>query len=401
MLLRKDFPFFDRASCVYLDSAATAQKPRVVIDRIAQAYAHDVANIYRGIYCHAERVTDLYENAREKIAHFIGAGKKELSFNAGTTMGINSIAATWGSQNIKSGDEMIISVAEHHSNLIAWQQLAQRNGAVIKLIPLAADGTLDLDVFESMLSGRTKLVAITYVSNVLGTVTDIGRVVRGARRVGARVLIDAAQAVAHRVIHVRDLDVDFLAFSGHKVFGPTGIGALYIKHELFDALEPFLFGGGMVQQFDWRAPQWLDAPRKFEAGTAPVAQVLGLAQAVDYVQQIGFERIRAHETALVGMLLDGFLALPRVRVLGSVQQLRSEGHMVSFVVDGVHAHDVAAYLDAQELPIAVRAGQQCASLLHQAMGINASVRVSFSIYNTAQEVAYLLDVMKKLCADLG
>lgn len=392
---RSDFPFFN-SHTGFLDNASTTQKPRMVIDGMADDYEQYATNVSRGIYQQAEQTTMFFEQARTKIARFIGAQVRELVITSGTTASINMVAASLGLHAVKAGDEIIVSAMEHHSNLLPWQQQAQRVGARLRVIPLLPDGTLDLTAYQAMLSSRTKVVAITAVSNVLGTVTDLKRMIPAAHAVGAFVLVDAAQAVAHQRIDVRELDVDFLAFSGHKMFGPTGVGGLFVKESLHEIFAPVIVGGGMVARFDWQDPEWVPMPRKCEAGTPPVVEALGLARAVDYVQAIGFDAIRAHECMLMKRLITGLHALPKIRMLGPIEQLMNDGHVLSFVVDGIHAHDVAAALDKQPRSVAVSAGQHCASPLHAALGITASVRVSVALYNTIQEIDDFLQGMQKI-----
>lgn len=392
---RSDFPFFDKHNG-FLDNASTTQKPRVVIDAMVQGYQDCAANVSRGIYQQAEQTTMRFEQARGKIAHFIGAQANELIITSGTTSGINMIAASLGLHYIRPGDEIIVSTMEHHSNLLPWQQVAQRLGARVHVIPLVPDGSLDVIAYEGMLSTRTKVVAITAVSNVLGTVNDLERIIRAAHAVGAYVVIDAAQAVGHQSIAVRAIDADFLIFSGHKMFGPTGVGGLFVKESLHDTFEPALVGGGMVVRFDWQKPEWVPMPRKCEAGTPPIIEVLGLARAAEYIQAIGFDAIRSHEQILMRRLVEGLQALPNVRLLGPIKQLMGHGHVLSFVVDGIHAHDVAAFLDKQPQRVAVSAGQHCASLVHTVLGITASVRVSVALYNTVQEIDDFLLGMQRL-----
>lgn len=393
---RSDFPFFVDNPLGYLDSAATAQKPRSVIDGMAHDYQVHAANVFRGVYQHAERTTERFDQARACIAAFVGAQPDELVITAGTTAGINLVAASWGAQTLVAGDEIIVSVMEHHSNLLAWQQLAERAGAHVQIVPITVDGLLDMCAYERLVSKRTKLVAITHTSNVLGTINDIAAIAQIAHGVGARVLVDAAQAVAHCAINVHKLGADFLVFSGHKLFGPTGVGGLYINRALHESIEPVAVGGGMIATFDWKKPTWLPAPRKFEAGTPPIIEVLGLARAIDYVNAIGFDAIKNHERILMQRAIAGLQQLRNVRLLGPIKQLAHDGHVLSFVFDGMHAHDVAAYLDSQPRPIAVRAGHHCASPLHTALGINASVRLSVALYNTLEEIDTFLAYMQQL-----
>lgn len=397
--LIKDFPIFkQKVNChplIYFDNAATSQKPQQVIDSISNFYSNHNANIDRGIYYFAEYATSLFEGIRPKVANFIGADPNEIVFTTGTTGGINFVALSWAEKFINSGDEIIVSQIEHHSNLIPWQQLTIRKNAQLKVIPLTSKGELDLDVFEKLLTDKTKLVAITHISNVLGTQVDINLITKKAHAVGAKVLIDAAQSVAHKKINVKEVGCDFLAFSGHKLLGPTGIGILYIKKDLHEIIDPFQFGGGMIFQVSYEKSSWLKAPKKFEAGTPPIADAIGLGAAIDYIEKnINFENLKQHEASLCSRVIDEFRDYEKIKILGPVDYIRNNGHIVSFVIDGIHAHDVAAHLDS--FGICVRAGHHCAQPLHQSLGIKSSVRVSFYLYNTLDEVEYFLSKIKKL-----
>jgi len=399
-IIRNDFPVFEAKTdkkYIFFDNAATTQKPKQVIDRIADFYAYHTANIFRGVYMQAEEVTSLYEQARAQIAQFIGADFCETIFTSGTTDGINFIASTWARQKISAGDEIIVSQMEHHANFLPWQQLAEKVGAQLKIVPITKEGLLDMHAYEQMLSKRTQLVAMTHISNVLGTVNDVKKVTRLAHEAGARVLIDAAQSAPHMKLDVHDIGADFLVFSGHKMLGPTGIGILYMKKELQDFIEPYQFGGGMVAEVCRERSYWKDAPHKFEAGTPPIAQAIGLAEAIRYLNKyVDFEALRKHEAMLVTQTIEGLETVPGVHIVGPVEQLKKEGHLVSFMIENMHAHDIAAFLDADEIAVAVRAGQQCAQPLHALLGVPATVRVSFYCYNTLEEVGYFIDRMKRL-----
>ncbi len=396
--LRADFPILqpdEKKSLIYFDNAVTTQKPQQVIDAISYFYAKDNANVARGIYKLGEAATDLYEQARAKVADFIGAWPEEIIFSSGTTRAINDIASSWGMQNIKSGDEILISELEHHSNLVPWQQLAKKTGAMLKFIPVDKHGNLELNKLKELLTDRTKLVAVSHVSNALGTSNDIKKIIKEARKVGAKVLVDASQSVPHKKINVHDLDADFLVFSAHKMLGPTGIGVLYIKKDLHDQVPPFAFGGGMIFEVDLGKTTFLVAPKKFEAGTPPIAQAIGLAAAIDYLQKhVDFELLQKHESQLVTQLIEGLQKIPTVKILGPIEQLKSQGSIVSFVIEGMHPHDIAEYLN--QLGIAVRAGHHCAQPLAKKLGIDASVRVSLYFYNTKKEVEQLLLALKQL-----
>lgn len=396
--IRKDFPFFDRYNpYIFFDNAATTQKPRQVIDCLAYFYANEVAPVFRGVYQAAEHATVLYEDARKTVATFVGAQPHEIIFNSGATQGINTVAASWARQVLQAGDEIIVSQLEHNANFVAWQQLARERGVRLHIVPLLPDGLLDMAAFANLLSSKTRLVALPHVSNVLGTCVDIKEVIKQAHVVGARVLIDATQSIAHKRINVRDLDVDFLVFSGHKMLGPTGIGVLFVREDCYDQMHPACYGGGMVQEVTVDSAVWAPAPYRFEAGSPPLAQAVGLAEAIRYItKNIDFDALMSHESGLTRMLVDGLKKSKRIRVLGPVEQLVEQGHMVTFVIDGIHAHDVAAFLDRQKPAIAVAAGKQCAHSVYAALGINAAVRVSFYMYNTPQEVQLLLDYLEQL-----
>lgn len=398
--IRNHFPILkvkkEGQQLVYLDNAATTQKPQAVLDALFHFYTTMNANIHRGAYTLSEQATAAYEQARESVARFINARcASEIVFTSGATESINMVAVAWAQQHVGAGQEIIMSELEHHANMVPWQQIAHKNSAVLRVIPVLADGTLDYGAFEAMLSSKTKLVAVSHVSNALGTRNDIRRIIAASHAVGARVLIDAAQSVAHEKIDVADLRADFLAFSGHKIMAPTGIGVLYVAAELHEQLSPYKTGGGMVYSVDFYQATWQKMPQLLEAGTPPIAQAIGLGAALVYsAAHIPFSALRAHEAQLCRLLIDGLTAMSRVRVLGPREQLQESGHIVSFVVDGIHPHDVAAHLDASG--ICVRAGHHCAQPIARKMGIDASVRVSFYVYNTPDEVEYLLHALAQL-----
>jgi cysteine desulfurase/selenocysteine lyase len=395
--LRADFPILHNHRTngyplIYIDNAATTHKPRQVIDAIASFYAQHNANVGRGIYSIAEQATMLYEQARMVVAHYIGAQTEEIVFTSGATEGINTIAYGWAMAHIMAGDEIILTEMEHHANIIAWQHVALCTGAVLKFIPVCADGVLDLDVFLTLLSDKTKLVSCIHTSNVLGTVNDISFITHQAHQVGAKVLIDAAQTVAHKKIDVKKIGADFLVFSGHKLFAPTGIGVLYIKSTASESFYPYKWGGGMVTSVDWGWASFKKPPHVYEAGTPPIAQAVGLAAAIQYLEtHVNYEALIAHEAMLCVRLIEGLMGISGCTIFGPIGQLKQNGHLVSFVVQNIHAHDVAAYVD--QFGICVRAGNHCAQPLHSILGISASVRVSFALYNTVQEVDYLLKIL--------
>jgi len=396
---RADFPILKETingkPLCYLDNASTSQKPQAVIDAVVDFYITKNANIYRGAHFFSEEATALYEQARTRVARFIGArDPSEIIFTSGCTEGINFVATAWAMKHIHAGDEIVITGLEHHANMVPWQRVAAECNAILKVIPVHPDGSLIMDHLADIITQRTKLVACVQVSNALGTHVDVARIVMHAKQMGALVLIDAAQSVGHQPVNVVDLDCDFLVFSGHKMLGPTGVGVLYIRQELHDAVEPYQFGGGMVFEVDYQTATYLKAPHKFEAGTPPIAQVIGLDAAINYLSQIDFEQLRQHEAQLCAQLIDGLSCIEQVRVLGPIEQLKKKGHLVSFVVENIHPHDVAAYLSQEG--ICVRAGDHCTQPLFKKMHLSGSVRASFYLYNTAQEVDRLLEAIDRL-----
>jgi cysteine desulfurase / selenocysteine lyase len=396
--LRQDFPILQQTvhgdrPLVFLDNAASTQRPRQVIDVLRRVYEHDYANVHRGIHTLSERSTEQYEQARAKVREFIGArSDKEIIFTSGTTAGINLVARSWGDANVKAGDEILVTTMEHHSNLVPWHQLTERTGAVLKHIPITDDGLLILDELDSLLTDRTKIVAVASVSNVLGTINPIADIARRAHAAGAVVLVDAAQSVPHLRTDVIALGADFLAFSGHKMLGPTGIGVLYGREELLDAMPPFLGGGSMINRVwpDRFTPAEL--PAKFEAGTPPIAPAIALGAAIDYLKLIGIEAVARHEHELVRYAYERLSEIDGISILGPPPDQRAG--LVSFVLPQPHAHDVAQLLDQQG--IAVRAGHHCTWPLHDRLGIPASTRASFYLYNTPAEVDLLVEVVGKI-----
>ncbi len=396
--LRADFPILaqtvrNRVPLVYLDNAATTQRPRQIIQTIVETYERHYANVHRGIHWLADRSDDLYENARENVRKFIGAARpEEIIFTGGTTDSINLVARSFGEANIGPDDEILLTEMEHHSNLVPWLQLAQRTGATIRYIPLRDDGLLELDALDRLLTKRTKLVGVAAVSNVLGTVNPIREIVCRAHDIGAVVLVDAAQSVPHHPTDVTTLGVDFLAFSGHKMLGPSGCGVLYGRYDLLDAMPPFLGGGSMIRRVKLEGFEPAELPQKFEAGTPPIVPAIGLGAAVDYLRQVGLEAIERHELRLTEYahhLLEG---IEGVRILGP--NPRQKGGIVSFTLDRIHAHDVAQVLDRHG--VAVRAGHHCAMPLHKRYGISATTRASFYFYNTLEEVDKLAEGIEQV-----
>lgn len=399
--IRSDFPILsklvDNKPLIYLDNAATTQKPQQVIDAIVDFYTTHNANVGRSTHKLGEQATTMYERARATVAHFINARDvSEIVFTSGSTESINIIAAAWGRAHITAGDEIVISELEHHANLLTWQQLAQQVGAQLRYIPVSTVSyALDLTGLSNLITEKTKLVAVSQVSNFFGSQQDVYAITARAHAVGAKVLIDAAQSVGHQVVDVQKLQPDFLAFSGHKMFGPTGIGVLYVAASLHGQMIPYHVGGGMVYEADWHTATFLPMPHRLEAGTPAIAQAVGLAAAITYINEhIDFEALQRHESALCARVIDGLQAFDRITILGPIDQLRSIGHLLSFMVDGIHAHDVAAYLS--ECGIAVRAGHHCAQPLTKKLGVLASIRVSFHAYNTMREVDQFLTVMREL-----
>lgn len=401
--IRPDFPILtttvDGHPLVYLDNAATTHKPQGVIDAITNFYRFHNANIHRTVYRLAETATEQFEAVREKVARFIHAQDScEIIFTKGTTEGINLVAQSWARHHVKAGDEILVSGLEHHSNLIPWQQVCKETGAVLRIIPVLADGTLDMAKAHELMTGKTKLLAIIHVSNMLGTQVDVASLSRRAHEVGARVLVDAAQSIAHQPINVTALGCDFLAFSGHKMLGPTGVGVLYINRSVHDQMTPYQYGGGMIMEATYDGARFLTAPRQFEAGTPHIAGVIGLGAALDYIQKnIPFDELRKHEAALVKRTIAGLSCMPRIRLLGPLDHLATQGHLISFVVEGMHAHDVAAYCD--RFGICIRAGHHCAQPLARQLGVDAAARISFYAYNTMQEVEIVLEVLERMVAD--
>ncbi len=389
--LRADFPILstkihDDVPLIYLDSGATTQRPRQVIQTIVDTYEKSYANVHRGIHWLSDQSTDLYEEARKKVLGFIGAASlSEVVFTQGTTESINLVARSWGDANVKAGDEILLTVMEHHSNLVPWQQLCQRTGAVIRHIPISDDGLLILEELDELLSERTKIVAITAVSNVLGTINPLPEIIARAHQAGAVVLVDAAQSVPHAATDVQSLGADFIAFSGHKMLGPSGVGVLWGREALLEAMPPFLGGGSMIRRVKPASFEPADLPAKFEAGTPPIVPAIGLGAAIDYLQAVGLDAITQYETILTRRAHEVLGGIGGVRIIGP--PLEKKAGIVSFTVAGVHAHDVAQLID--RAGVAVRAGHHCTMPLHKRLGITATTRASFYFYNTLEEVERL------------
>ena len=400
--VRADFPILERKvggkQLVYLDSGATSQKPRQVIEAVARFYQEHNANVHRGLYQLAAAATDLYEGARAKVARFIGAAPEEVVFTHGTTEALNLVAYSLGEARVKGGDEIVVTVMEHHANLIPWQVLARRKGAKLVPVGITPEGELDLAELADRVTGRAKVVAVTHVSNVLGTINPIPEIAELAHRVGAVLVVDAAQSVPHLPVDVRELGADLVAFSGHKMLGPTGIGVLWGRKELLEELPPFLTGGEMIREVWLERATWNEVPYKFEAGTPPIAQAIGLGAAVDYLSSLGMEEVRRHDLRLTARALEGLLARDYVSVYGPpAPEVR--GGVVAFNLRGVHPHDVATLLDQEG--IAIRAGHHCAQPLHRLLDIPASCRASFYLYNTQEEVDAFLAALDRVWKALG
>jgi cysteine desulfurase/selenocysteine lyase len=391
--LRQDFPVLTREvypgiPLVYLDSTATTQKPTQVLEAMEQFYRNHNANIHRGVHTLAEEATAMYEQARGKVAAFINSPDPEqIIFTRNATESINLVAYTWARANLKSGDLVILTEMEHHSNLIPWQILASERGVELEFIPLAPDGTLDLEAYRSLLSRAPRLVAFSGMSNVLGTINPVDEIVRLAHAAGAVTVVDGAQLVPHVPLDVQALDVDFLAFSAHKMLGPTGIGALYGKMDLLEAMPPFLGGGDMIKTVHLRSFTPNDVPHKFEAGTPAIAEAVGFGAAIDYLTGVGMDSIAAHEQELIVYALERLEEIPGLKVFGP--PAGKKGGVAAFTLDGVHPHDVAQILDRSG--VAVRAGHHCAQPLHEKFGITATTRASFYLYSLPSEVDKLVD----------
>ena len=396
--IRKDFPILNRTTrngsrIIYLDSTATSQKPVQVIEAMNEYYRASNANIHRGVHTLAEEATAMYEGAREKIAKFINAASaREVIYTRNTTESINLVAYTWARANLKAGDLVILTEMEHHSNLVPWHILQAERGVELEFIPVTEDGLLDLDAYKTLLERTPKLVSFTHMSNVLGTINPADEIIRMAHEVGAIVLVDGAQSVPHLHVDVQSLDADFYAFSAHKMCGPTGIGALYGKTSLLEAMPPFLGGGDMIKEVKLRSFRPNTLPHKFEAGTPAIAEAVGFGAAVDYLTSIGMDDIAAHEHDITEYALERLEEIPGVKLFGPSAD--KKGGVASFTLDGVHPHDVAQILD--EDGVAVRAGHHCAQPLHEKFGIPATSRASFYLYSTKEEVDMLVKGLYKV-----
>jgi cysteine desulfurase/selenocysteine lyase len=393
--VRADFPILSREvygkPLVYLDNAASAQKPTAVLGRMRKAYEEEYANVHRGLHFLANAATEGYEGARETVRSFLNAGvSAEIIFTKNATEAINLVAASFGLAHIGEGDEIILSILEHHSNIVPWHYHRERKGAIIKWAPVDEDGNFLIDEFEKLFTPRTKIVAITQMSNAIGTIVPIAEVIRIAHAHGVPVLIDGSQAAVHLSVDVQALDADFYVFTGHKLYGPSGIGVLYAKKKWLDELPPFLGGGEMIREVSESAVTYGDTPHKFEAGTPPIVPAIGLAAAIDYVRSIGKARIRAHEDELLKLATDRLSRINSIRILGRAKE---KGAILSFEMKGAHPHDVATIID--RAGVAVRAGTHCALPLLNRFGTTATCRASFALYNTPQEIDTLADALVK------
>lgn len=399
--LRAEFPALHQQvhgrPLVYLDNAATTQKPRAVLDALTHYYEADNANVHRGVHTLSERATTSYEGARTKIRRFINAASNhEIVFTRNATEAINLVARAWGDWALRPGDEVLISTMEHHSNIVPWQQVCARVGATLRVVPIDDRGDLVMDEFERLLSEKTKIVAIAHVSNALGTVNPVEHIVRRAHEAGALALVDGSQAVHHMPIDVRALGADFYVFTGHKLYGPTGIGVLYGREALFEAMPPFLGGGDMIRTVTLEGSTWNDLPYKFEAGTPDISGAIGLGAAVDFVLSIGFEAIQAHEAGLLSRATELVGQIEGVRLVGTAKR---KSAVLSFVMDGIHPHDIGTIVDREG--VAIRTGHHCAQPVMDRFGIPATARASFAVYNTSAEIDALVAAIRRARELLG
>jgi cysteine desulfurase/selenocysteine lyase len=395
--IRQDFPILNEAidgkPLIWFDNASTTQKPQVVIDRLTYFYQHENSNIHRAAHTLAARATDAYENARETVRHFLNASSvNEIIFVKGTTEGINLVAKSWGKQNIKAGDEILLTHLEHHANIVPWHQLAKETGAKLIVAPVDDQGQILLDEYKKLLGPRTKLVGLCHVSNVLGTVTPAQEIISLAHEAGAKVLIDGAQSIAHIPIDVQELNPDWLVFSGHKIFGPTGIGVVYGRQDLLDATDPWQGGGNMISEVSFEHVSYRPIPKRFEAGTANIADAVALGEALDYVQNIGLTAIANYESELLEYATLGFKTIPGLRIVGNAEEKAS---VISFMLDGFTPAEVGQALDKQG--IAVRSGHHCAQPILKRFGLTSTVRFSLAFYNTKSEIDHCIRALEKIC----
>ena len=393
--IRKDFPILERqvhgCPLIYLDNAATTQKPRSVIDSLVNYYENYNANVHRGVHSLSMEATDMFELAREKVAEFINAEtSKSIIWTRNASESLNIVAHSWGRTNIGEGDEILLTPMEHHSNLVPWQEIARDNGATIRFIPMAEDGILDLTDISSLITERTRLVSVVHMSNAIGTINPVKKLGKMAHKVGAKFLVDGSQSVPHMMTNVQDLDCDFLVFSGHKMMGPTGIGCLYVKMDVLDSMEPLFTGGEMVLEVSYEKASWADLPMRFEAGTPNIADAVGLGAAIDYLNELGMDKIHSYEQQLTAYALGRFVDLEAEGIdLYGPRNVQDRGGILSFSTAEVHPHDIGTILD--RMGIAVRTGHHCAMPLVRSLGVAATVRASFYVYNTESEVDRLIE----------
>jgi cysteine desulfurase/selenocysteine lyase len=399
--IRTDFPILKEKirnkPLVYLDNAATCQKPQAVIDSISHFYMHEYANVHRGVHTLSVKATDRYEGAREKVKDFINArSTKEIIFVKGTTEAINLIAQTFAKTNIKKGDEILITAMEHHSNIVPWQMLCEETGALLKVAPINLQGELIFNEFEKLISEKTKLVSVVHMSNALGTVNPVKKIIAAAKANNIPVMLDGAQAIPHMAVDVQDLDCDFYAFSGHKLYAPSGIGVLYGKQALLEAMPPYQGGGDMIRKVTFEETEYNSLPYKFEAGTPSIADVVGLGAAIDYLNEIGMECIAAYEAELLDYATEKAQQIEGLRIIG---EAKDKGAILSFVLDKIHPHDIGTMLDS--LGIAIRAGHHCAMPVMDFFEVPATARASFAMYNTKEEIDVLMNGIEQLIEVFG
>jgi len=399
--LRAQFPALQQLvhgkPLVYLDNAATAQKPVAVLDALRRYYEHDNANVHRGVHALSERATEAYEGGRDKVRRFVNAERStEIIFTRNATEGINLVARAWGDANVRAGDEILITELEHHSNIVPWQQLAARSGATVRVIPIDDAGALMMDEFDRLLTARTKIVAVSQMSNALGTINPVQEIIVRAKSAGATVLIDGSQAVCHLPVDVRALGADFYVFTGHKLYGPTGIGVLYGRESVLEAMPPFLGGGDMIRSVSFEGSTWNDLPWKFEAGTPNIAGGVGLGAAIDFVSAVGLEAIAAHEAALLERATAALAAQDGITLVGTA---RHKASVLSFVMEGIHPHDIGTVADREG--VAIRTGHHCAQPVMDRFGIPATARASFAAYNTFDDVDALAAALQRVRALMG
>jgi cysteine desulfurase / selenocysteine lyase len=399
--IRADFPILAEKirgkGLVYLDNAASCQKPNAVIDSISEFYRHDYANIHRGVHTLSVRATDKFESARGKVRAFINAAStKEIIFVRGATEAINLVAQTYGKANIKAGDEIVITAMEHHSNIVPWQMLCEQTGAVLKVAPMNVQGELIYPEFEALLNAKTKLVAVVHMSNALGTINPVKKIIAAAHALNIPVMLDGAQALPHIAVKVQELDCDFYVFSGHKLYGPSGVGVLYGKQALLEAMPPYQGGGDMIKTVSFEGSTYAGLPHKFEAGTPSIADVVGLGAAIDYLDEIGMANIAAYEAELLAYATQQAKQIKGLRIIGEAED---KGAILSFVLDRIHPHDIGTMLDS--LGIAIRAGHHCAMPVMDFYGVPATARASFAMYNTKQEIDVLMQGIESLIEVFG